>query len=520
MASKFIDIFFPKEEKLKEICLKDEDNSKYFEGTSNYRKIKHSDYITNYLDENSKVIGRQFLDKNKKVKYIELFENDKMKVIGISSKITFIHSYSHDDNKLDTKKFIGFRYYQNGPLENGKFFTLIRRNYSHYFILEKDLSVKDAEGNNFYDKELNCYDIIKKIILEKYKRKNIGSNGDSFPEIIGYCFALESLKKLDNFVFIEPLIANIEENGIIKESITEIKDDLIYIEPFIYDEHISLILVSKYEKQRYNLMLDMSHHHFEDNKPNLPFLPKSLKSFNNIICPSDPIQEYSSCCLWLFGEIECLIKNKNYSSFKNIFKSINMNIDFFVDVINYLSKEIDGVECVMKREKKSNKNNNFNGDIDFDRLFIPYEKNYYSLHKDIVYSRFLSIENLLDKVGNFIYVGETPYLSQFQNLIKSIYEYQNYLLLNSKYYKILPQNSDILKYKGLIDKALDDMDILINSFKKEYDYAFYYINMLYYTVHIKNVMDKIGKPFTFEEERKKKVINFRIENFFENMKTN
>ena len=352
MASKFIDIFFPKEEKLKEICLKDEDNFKYFEGTSNYRKIKHSDYITNYLDENSKVIGRQFLDKNKKVKYIELFENDKMKVIGISSKITFIHSYSHDDNKLDTKKFIGFRYYQNGPLEDGKFFTLIRRNYSHYFILEKDLSVKDAEGNNFYDKELNCYDIIKKIILEKYKRKNIGSNGDSFPEIIGYCFALESLKKLDNFVFIEPLIANIEENGIIKESITEIKDDLIYIEPFIHDEHISLILVSKYEKQRYNLMLDMSHHHFEDNKPNLPFLPKSLKSFNNIICPSDPIQEYSSCCLWLFGEIECLIKNKNYSSFKNIFKSINMNIDFFVDVINYLSKEIDGVECVMKREKK------------------------------------------------------------------------------------------------------------------------------------------------------------------------
>ena len=78
------------------------------------------------------------------------------------------------------------------------------------------------------------------------------------------------------------------------------------------------------------------------------------------------------------------------------------------------------------------------------------------------------------------------------------------MLLNSKYYKILPQNSDVLKYKGLIDKALDDMDILINSFKKEYDYAFYYINMLYYTVHIKNVMDKIGKPFTFEEERKKK----------------
>ena len=87
------------------------------------------------------------------------------------------------------------------------------------------------------------------------------------------------------------------------------------------------------------------------------------------------------------------------------------------------------LNALWKEKKKSNKNNNFNGDIDFDRLFIPYEKNYYSLHKDIVYSRFLCIENLLDKVGNFIYVGETPYLSQFQNLIKSIYAYQKLFII-------------------------------------------------------------------------------------------
>ena len=124
--------------------------------------------ITNFFDKNNKVIGRKFLDKDKKDKYLELFENKKLKVIGISPNITFIHSFSHDNNECDKQKFIGFRYYQNGPFKNGKFFTLIRRNYSHYFILEKNLSVKDIEDSNFYDKELNCYDIIKNIIIKKY----------------------------------------------------------------------------------------------------------------------------------------------------------------------------------------------------------------------------------------------------------------------------------------------------------------------------------------------------------------
>ena len=520
MASKFFDIFFPKEEKLNEVSLKDEENFKYFEGTEKYGKHKQSNYITNFFDKNNKVIGRKFLDKDKKDKYLELFENKKLKVIGISPNITFIHSFSHDNNECDKQKFIGFRYYQNGPFKNGKFFTLIRRNYSHYFILEKNLSVKDIEDSNFYDKELNCYDIIKNIIIKKYKSKIIGSNGDAFPEIIGYCYALESMKQVKNLMFMEPLIANIEEKTLIKESIDELKDNLIYIEPFIYDGHISLILVSKWENQRYNLMLDMSHHHFDYNKPSLSFLPKSLKSINNIFCPPEPIQEYSSCCLWIFGEVECLIKNQNYSSINNIYESTSYKIDFYVDVINYLSKEIDGVDCAMKKEEKSNKDNNFSNEINFDRFLIPFDNNYYSLHKDIVYSKFLCIENLLDKVGNFIYLGETRYLAKFQGIIKLIYEYKNCLLLNLEYYSILPENEDVLKYKDSIEKAIDRINIIINYFKNEYDYAFYNMNMLFYTVYIKNVMDKISIPFVFEEERKKKVIDFNKENFVNDVEKN
>ena len=170
MAKKLEKIFFPKEEKIKEKLLEDEQNIKFFEGTENYNKIKSSDYITNILDEDGKIIGKKFSDKYKKVKYIELFENEKMNVLGISSKISFIHSYYSDEKEqFNPNKFIGFRYYQNDPLNSGKFFTLIRNNYSKYFILEKDLTVKDLNGKDFYDKELNCYEIARKILIEKDK---------------------------------------------------------------------------------------------------------------------------------------------------------------------------------------------------------------------------------------------------------------------------------------------------------------------------------------------------------------
>ena len=127
MASKFIDIFFPKEENLNEVILEDEENYKYFEGTAKYQNEKESDYITNFYDKNNKVIGRKFLNKDKKVKYLELFENKKLEVIGISTNITLIHSYSHDYNENDIKKFIGFRYYQKWTFRKRKIFYTYKK---------------------------------------------------------------------------------------------------------------------------------------------------------------------------------------------------------------------------------------------------------------------------------------------------------------------------------------------------------------------------------------------------------
>ena len=201
------DFYIPQKESPKEI-LKDEGNDKHFEGTVNYKNIKISEYIKPII-ENDIVIGRIFLDKNKKEKYVEIFNNLKMNILGISAEITFLHKYEKFENKnYNPNEFIGFRYYEDRKNESTKFFTIIKKNYSKYFILEKNKAVKDIDNNLFHDEDLNCYKIIRKILINKYKNKNLGSNGEAFPEIVGYCVSLVNLNQ-KNFKFVDPLIANI-----------------------------------------------------------------------------------------------------------------------------------------------------------------------------------------------------------------------------------------------------------------------------------------------------------------------
>ena len=126
--------------------------------------------------------------------------------------------------------------------------------------------------------------------------------------------------------------------------------------------------------------------HFEHEQPNLEFLPKTLKK-RNIIFPKYPIQAYSSCCLWFYGEIECLLRSNDYSTYEQIFNSLKrQSIDFYINVINILSKEFEGNECIIRKEKEAFTDKNAH-DIDLNRLLISHGKNYYSVHKDIIFSK-------------------------------------------------------------------------------------------------------------------------------------
>ena len=509
-----------KEEKAKEIPV-DEKNQEFFQGTVNNNN-KDSEYISNIIDKNNpnKLLGKKFLDKNKKGKYIELFHNIQMNAFGISSNITFIHSYS-DDTKIpyDPFKFIAFRYYENGPQQGGKFFTLIKVNSYKFFILEKNDSVKDINNKLFYEEELNCYEIIRKIIFDKHKNGIIGDKGDTFPEIIGYCYALAYLDTKKNIKFMEPLAYDLNVKNCIIDNIPEIiVDNFIYIEPFIYDGHISLIISFRAKDGfRYNIILDMSSCHFEHEQPNLEFLPKTLKK-RNIIFPKYPIQAYSSCCLWFYGEIECLLRSNDYSTYEQIFNSLKrQSIDFYINVINILSKEFEGNECIIRKEKEAFTDKNAH-DIDLNRLLISHGKNYYSVHKDIIFSKFLNIDNFFQNLARFVLISDYGFLLKSQKLIMNIYELKNQILFNTKYYDLLPKNKDIQEAKLLLFDTLGDIDKLISSFKKDYDNVFYLKNIYCLERNIENVANKINKPFTLNKDRKEQILNCGgFDNFFDNI---
>ena len=518
MNSDFEKLFNLEEEKeLPLEVLEDEENSQYFEGTEKYNnKVINSEYIIPFLNKSKSKIGRIFMDKDKKEKYLEIFRNEIMDVLGISQNITFLHSYLHDKKQhYDQKKFIGFRYYENNPYENGNYFTLIKKNYSNYYILEKNNSLKDIKGNTFYDKEINCYTIMRKIMFEKYNKKLIGDNGDVFPEIIGYCFALASLNKIESFHFVKPLIANLgAKNSLLESMPKEIENDSIYIEPFIYDGHISTIISSFKEKERYNIFLDMSHHHFKNESPMLIFLPKSLKNAHNIFFPNKEIQAYSSSCLWFFGEIECLLKNKKYSSFKGIYMSLRENsIEFYVDIINLLSKEIDGNDYLIKIVKKEDKDMHIAEKIDFNRFPLYYDEKYYEINKNIIYNKFLDIKKFIE--NKFLCPDNTEIFYRTQSYIRSIYELKNNLLLNYKYYDILLNNEEIEEGKKCILQIIKNINESIDFFKKKYDYAFYHYNMLFYCLWIRQILDQISIPIIFNQEEKEKICHFNFQHFME-----
>ena len=521
MAKRLRNALFPKvNEELPLIQMKDEQNEKFFEGSENASKIEDSKYIENIYDKNNKIIGRKFVDRNNEIKYFELFENDKMKVLGISSNITFIHSYSkYKDNFYNPNEFIGFRYYNNGVNSiESKFFTLIKKNNLKYFILEKNNYIKDINNLEFYDENLDCFEIINKIIFEKYRDKIIGENGEIFPEIIGYSYALASKNKINKFRFVEPLIANLNMKNSISDSIPEIiENNNVYLEPFLYDGHISLIISSCVKNERFNIILDMSHHHFSNEEQKLVFLPKTLKTDNNIIYPKYQIQLYSSCCLWLYGEIEYLMDLTYIDNpFKFIFETLDNNdVEFYVKIVNKLSKKLQNINELIKKEFNIYKKDSDANKIDFDRIIIPHGKIYFSIHKDIVFNKFLDIDKFFNDIGFFLYVEDATILSDCQRIIMDIYEFKNKILFNEKYYDLISNDEEDEKYKKILLEYMNKINILIAYFENQYNYAIYYKNMLCYPVMISHLLDKIRIPITLDDKIKKKILNFNYNNFLQ-----
>ena len=477
----------------------------YFEWTE---KISHKPKFIEELKVNDKVIGRKYSNKNNEIKYVEIFKNQKFELMRISPNITFIHSYDQKmKNGYDTNKFIGFRYYKNDPnIFDLNYFTLINKYDLKYYILEKNEKLKDINNNSFFNQELNCFDIIDNIIKQKYKNQNINMNGETFPEIIGYCYGLISLQKIkNNFICIEPLIPDVLKPETFEEDIPDkLEEDTTYLEPIICDGHISLIIIFEVKKHRYNIIFDMSRYHTNSENLNKSIFPKSI-IIQNYIYPKIPIQKYSSSCLWFYGQIECLLKNENYISFKSIFDRVKGDqIAYYIDVINLIGKNFYSMDDLFNAGEQAN---TFPEKIDLDRLFINTYKPNYAVHKNIIYTQFLDIKTFFFDLASLHLPYYYKLLIDSQNIFEKYITYNNLLELNYKFNKSYEENVDSKTFHDFIIKEQKSMNDHFIEFKKKYDIEFIKNNISSYERLDLNVTD-----FNLSELMKKKIENNDFEN--------
>ena len=471
----------------------------YFEGSE--KLSDKAKFIENISIEN-KIIGRKYYNIKKEIKYIEILTNSKFDLLGISRNITFLYLYDKNEKKeYNENKFIGFRYYDIGQNQsNSKYFTLIKRYNTKFHILEKDESIKDINNKNFFDKELNCFSIINNIIIQKYKDKNHIMNGETFPEIIGYCYSLISLN-IKNFIFLEPLIPEpLNPNNILKENIPVIDKNVTYIEPLIYNGHISLIIFNEINNNRCNLILDMSKYHINTSHLNTLIFPKSMNE-NNSIYSKNPIQNYSSCCLWFYGEINSILNNNKYTNMKSIYENLkDGDIRFYIDVINLIGKEFYEINEIFKYEPEMSKDIK---NIDLNRLYVKGNKNY-TVHKDIVFTQFLNINNFFKGFQYFYSSPEMKILIDTENKIEKFFNYKNLLDINYRFYGMIEQNNKVRNIMNMIEDEKKFIDESLIDIKRLYGFEFLKKNISSYELYfIDDILnDKVIFPISDKVLRK------------------
>lgn len=403
------------------------------------------------LCENQKFIGRKFLNKKNQICYYEIFENEKLNLINqvIKNKITFLHLPK--DETYDKSKIIGFRYYKSGYLHLNNFFTLIQKYDQKYYILEKQKETK------FYNKYLNCFEIMNSIIDEKYKDCYSANliYGESFPELIGYCYSILNYK-IKSFEILEPFIPNIEIPESLIEKITNnIKNNITYIEPIIFDCHVSLLFFKiDDENKRINLLIDPSRYHSKNGLDKILFPLDMRKSIH--IYPESSIQLYNSCALWFYGQIELLINNETYKSIFDIYSGVNNNITYYLDVINFISNKFQHTSILNINEIK-----------DPEKLFFFYNLKILSIDKKIIFNYLLNFDYFLKLILPVFYNSYEGlnFILKCQQIIREYREFRCLLNLNINYLKYTLKNDD-----NIFD--IQEIENNFKIFQKEFDYKY------------------------------------------------
>ena len=426
-------------------CPKDNENfiaKGFIEGTEQLIncKLGNNNLLIKDINDLSQVIGRQFLKKNNIIGYEEIFLNKSYRILpNLNEQFSILFP---PGNK-EIKKLIGIRYYRKNVrnIEDG-YFTLIIKGNKKFEILEKKQDIKDINGKPFYNDNIDCFKIMQDILFSKYEKYENDKDyigNFSIIEILGFIFSAKEVK-IDKCIIMEPFIPNLFDRSTIKESIQDFNENYLYLEPIIYQFHISflLIFISSKDKCRYNFLFDMSNFHGDILKKDNCVFPKEMK-YNLKIIPKVPIQSGPTSGLWFIGQIYYIIKN-GIMAFKNIKKD---DKKYCVETIITISKLLNIPKFI------SNDKDIIENDYNFNNFIIS---------RNISYNPFLKVINFFTQ-QSISYSSNTDILFKYEKKFSDVRELITKYKYNYKHYsnktnkKLNVSNDDIKEIEKIYNEA-------------------------------------------------------------------
>jgi len=422
----------------------------YFRGT---KALKD-----NFSDKELKIKSntREFKSIEKDSGYDEIFLNDESQIFGgITNHISFLYP----PKIRGYQNRIGFRYYKEDPLSQKNdipYFTLVKDQNRKFIILEKGSQIKDINGNSFVIKDIDCFDIILNIIKEKIKSDDdFLTYPNSTCEILGFIYACKSSlenKKNNNIELLHPFFPCpfIKETFIEEE--TDIDSSKYYLEPILYNDHISLLLFY-YKKRRdnfyyrKNIIFDMSSFHYKTILKNDPTFPEDMKSYL-IKFPESPIQIGSSCSMWFYASMLFLLKEKIEMPFNK--NSLYKIIEKIYDLFDIEKKDIFNSKIIEREKENIDKN-----------MFVSYK---------LAFRAFIDVDATLAQLYCLKNIGSGK-LGEYQKIFIELKNKLNLLKINNIYYskifnvKIVSEEE--MKYlKSLLSQAEEHFSSIIDNRKK------------------------------------------------------
>ena len=504
-----------------------------FKGTTIYKNDKKTNLVLDIEIKEQKFHQRIFYkNEQKEVGYIEVFQNSFLSYAHeLSENISFLFECDSNNNqKIDKNKCFGFRYYD----ANYQYCTLLKTKggtEDDYFFLEK----LNEKNNEFYDENLNCFEIVFYSIFSRYNKNKSDDNLDfqliverPLYEILGFSYSI-ILKSNDKFMFHKIHSINIITDNDFTSSI-KIENDKtkLHIIPLLFDGHISLLFFYDEKNKRNYILSDPSqvHARFKGNSITVnPFLfPENIRK-NLTFFPKIKVQAFNSCSLWYYFQLLCLInyneklQSKKYDDIKCFVNSIN-DYSYYFDCFEYY-------QYIMGFEKKLveiNPSETFNDEDYF--YFVPLNSTFgkkVKIHKLCFLNQFVNLFELIElKIGQNLYYKHGLFdLNNFRTYNEEMIDFIIYLNYNINLLELNAKNDvevvTFLKHRinslndirnKFVDSCVDFLSGIIeidneaknleNYNKAKYkDYRF---NGKYFKEHyieIKNLIE------IFQQEKKK-----------------